>query len=71
MNAQVLKSWVYKLLPVVAAFAVGKGWLNQDTADQLPDLVDWIVVGATLLPTLIRSVKTHKDDADGIFRRST
>ena len=59
MNVELFKSWALKLLPVVAAFIVGRGWLSQETADQLPALIDWIAAGLLLIPTLVRSWKNY------------
>ena len=61
MNIEMIKSLVFKVLPVLVTYAVGKGILNQETADQIPALVDWLIVGVVMIPTIIRSIKTHKD----------
>ena len=60
MNTEMLKSLVYKLLPVVVSYLVGRGILTPEAAEHLPTLVDWVIVGAVLVPTFIRSLKTHK-----------
>ena len=60
MNVELIKSLLFKVVPVVITYLIGKGILNQATADQIPALIDWLLVGAVLLPTIIRSFKTHK-----------
>jgi hypothetical protein len=59
MNIELWKSWTLKLLPVVAAYFVGKGMVSQETVDQLPALVEWIAAGLLLIPTLVRSWKNY------------
>jgi len=67
MNKEVIKSWVFKVLPIVLAFLVGKGWISQPDADQVVPLldrvassVDEIALIVTSIVTLARSIKTHK-----------
>jgi len=67
MNKDVIKSWIFKLLPIVLAFVVGKGWLTQPDADQIVPLLDRIASASdevalivTSIVTLFRSIKTHK-----------
>lgn len=66
MNKEVLKSWLFKLLPIVLAFVVGKGWIAQQDADQIVPLLDRVMLAvdevlllAASVATLFRSVKTH------------
>lgn len=66
MNIEMIRSVAYKLTPVVVAFLVGRKVINQELADQIPAVVDWVIVGLTLAPTLWRSWMTYhksKDDA--------
>jgi hypothetical protein len=69
MNKELIRSWVFKLAPIIMAFVVGKGWVSQSDADAVVPLVEkiWSHVDETLLIvssvfTLIRSIKTHKRD---------
>ena len=71
MNKEIIRSWIFKLAPIVMAFVVGKGWVSQSDADAVVPLAEriWAHVDETLLIassvfTLIRSIKTHK--ANGI-----
>lgn len=66
MNKDILKSWLFKLLPIVLAFIVGKGWLSASDADAVSPLIEraWSAVDEILLivtsaATLFRSIKTH------------
>lgn len=71
MNKELIRSWIFKLAPIVMAFVVGKGWVSQSDADAVVPLAEklWGIVDELLLAissvfTLIRSIKTHK--ANGI-----
>lgn len=73
MNKELIKSWVFKILPIVLAFVVGKGWLQQSDADQVVPVLnsllsslDEVLLAATSAITLWRSIRTHKKQADGI-----
>ena len=59
MNKELLKSTLYKLLPAVAAYLVGSGLIDQATADKLPAAVDAVVILASFVPTLVRSIKNY------------
>ena len=59
MNNQLIKSIFAKALPAVAAYLVGSGILDQATADQIPAVVDAVIVIAAFVPTAIRSVKNY------------
>lgn len=60
MNVELIKSWVLKLLPVVTSYLVGKGIISQSVADQIGPVVDWLIVGLVLIPTLWRSWRNYK-----------
>ncbi len=60
MNVELIKSWVLKLLPVVTGYLVGKGLISQSVADQIGPVVDWLIVGLVLIPTLWRSWRKYK-----------
>lgn len=69
MNKELIRSWVFKILPILMAFVVGKGWVSQADADSVVPVLDklWGSVDELLLAvsaavTLIRSIKTHKRD---------
>lgn len=71
MNKEIIRSWIFKLAPVVMAFVVGKGWISQSDADAVVPLaekfwgiIDELLLAVSSLFTLIRSIKTHK--ANGI-----
>lgn len=59
MNVELIKSYTLKLLPVVAAWAVGRGYIDQAIADQLGPLVEWVFVGIALVPTFLRSWRNY------------
>jgi|DEB19_MinimDraft_3_1074340.scaffolds.fasta_scaffold66077_1 hypothetical protein len=72
MNKELIRSWTFKILPIIMAFVVGKGWVSQADSDAVVPLIDkiWGIVDEILLAaasavTLIRSIRTHKA-ADGI-----
>ena len=65
MNNEMIRSVVFKLLPVVTAFLVGRGVVNQEIADQIPSVVDWALVGLVTVPTLIRSWAAYSKAKDG------
>lgn len=68
MNWSIVASWTKKVIPVVVALAVGRGWLDQAAAttlgEKVPEVLDAVIIIASALPTIISSVKTHgKKDA--------
>lgn len=60
MNIETIKSILWKIVPIVATFLVGKGIIDEAAAEKLPGVVDAIIILAATLPTIIRSIKTHK-----------
>lgn len=60
MNIELTKSLLYKVLPTITAIAVSRGWIDEAIGAKLPAVIDWVFVGISLLPTFIRSVKSHK-----------
>lgn len=73
MSKELIKSWVFKILPIVLAFIVGKGWVQQSDADQVVPVLqslisslDEVLLAATSAITLWRSIRTHKHKSDGI-----
>ena len=60
MNMEMLKSMLLKILPVVITYLVGKGILTEDAAAHVPTAIDAIIILAVTVPTIIRSIKTHK-----------
>jgi hypothetical protein len=73
MNKDLIKSWIFKILPIVLAFIVGKGWIQQSDADQVVPVlnslissIDELLLAATSAITLWRSIRTHKQKSDGI-----
>ena len=73
MNKELIKSWVFKILPIVLAFIVGKGWVQQSDADQVVPVLqslisslDELLLAATSAITLWRSIRTHQKKPDGI-----
>jgi hypothetical protein len=60
MNIEVIKSWMWKIVPVITAYLVGRGMIDQSTADNIGPVIDAVVVIAVTVPTIIRSIKTHK-----------
>jgi hypothetical protein len=61
MNIELIKSLAWKIVPIVATFLVGKGIIDDVMAEKLPGMVDALIILAVTLPTLFRSLKTHKD----------
>jgi hypothetical protein len=59
MNIELIKSWTLKIVPVVAAYLVGRGVISDEIAGQLPGVVEWVFVGMALIPTLVRSWKNY------------
>lgn len=73
MSKELIKSWVFKILPIVLAFIVGKGWVQQSDADQVVPVLqslisslDEVLLAATSAITLWRSIRTHQKKPDGI-----
>jgi hypothetical protein len=60
MNMEMLKSMLFKILPVIVTYLVGKGILAEDAAANIPTAVDAIIILAVTVPTIIRSIKTHR-----------
>jgi hypothetical protein len=60
MNIEVIKSWAFKLVPVITAYLVGRNLIGQETADQIMPLIDALIIVAVTVPTIVRSLKTHK-----------
>lgn len=60
MNIELIKSLAWKIVPVVATFLVGKGIIDDVMAEKLPGMVDAFIILLATIPTLVRSIKTHK-----------
>ena len=61
MNLATLKSIVWKVVPVIATWLVGRGLIDEQTAEAIPGVLDAAIIVAAFIPTLIRSIKTHRD----------
>jgi hypothetical protein len=60
MNIELIKSVVFKVVPVLVTYLVGKGIIDEATAGEIPGLIEALIVVAVTVPTIIRSLKTHK-----------
>ena len=59
INKDILISWSKKGLPIVVGILISLGIIDQITADQLPPIMDAVLILVAAIPTLLSSVKTH------------
>lgn len=69
INKEVINSWIMKLLPIVLAFVVGKGWISQEIADQVTpaivnviEAISWLLLAGSTVVGLIRSIRAYKNN---------
>lgn len=60
MNMELVVSVAKKAVAIIVPTLVGSGKIDEAVGQQIPVLVDAILVIASVLPTIISSFKTHK-----------
>lgn len=62
MNKEVIVSVVKKALAIVVPMLVGSGKLDEAVGQQIPALVDAVIIILSIVPTIISSFKTHSKE---------